>query len=66
MMLARLSLALATLAGPALSLAQVAGGGDPETAVGFGWAWALAVVALVVALFLIVFKRRPPIEKPRL
>ncbi len=56
--------ALALGLAPALSLAQ--GGRDPaDTQVGLGWAWALAAVAIVVALLLIVFKRRPPIERRR-
>ena len=61
--LVRQWIALYVALAPALSLGQ---GRDPaDTQVGFGWAWVLAVVAIVVALLLIVFKRRPPVERRR-
>ena len=67
--LVRSWIALSAVVVPALALAQPA---DPaaSTSAGFGWLWILAAVAIVAALFWIVFAGRrgprpmPPSQRP--
>jgi hypothetical protein len=57
MTLARLWLAACAALAPAVALAQ------ETTGFSHGWLWALVTIAVVLALLVLAFKRRPPLGR---